>query len=121
MSVLTVELPTNKAVEFATTFVPTLKTVELANTLTVELPSENTESEIVILPTVSCVPCKLMLPAWMVVLTVLLPMKIVDVLILTLAPTLTAVETLTVAGNLAVFNVPLAILSAFAANDVALV
>ena len=54
-----------------------------------------------------------------VVLTVELPMNIVDVLILTLAPTLIAVDTFTVAGNRAVFNVPDEMLSALDAYVVA--
>ena len=48
-------------------------------------------------------------------LTVELPTVIEDVVILTLAPTLMAVDTLTVAGNLAVSSVPDDMLVALAA------
>ena len=54
-------------------------------------------------------------------LTVELPTVIEDVVILTLAPTLMAVDTLTVAGNLAVSRVPEDMLVALAAQLVALV
>ena len=54
------------------------------------------------------------------VLTVALPTLICEVERLTLAPTLTAVEILAVAGSLAVFNVPDEMFVAFDANAVAL-
>ena len=101
---LTVELPTfSKGIRSAdvliVTFEPTVITfvanklpvdtdVELTTALTDELPTVNVVSvRTTLLPKVNWVPCRAILPAWIVVLTVELPTKIVDVLIDTFEPT----------------------------------
>ena len=101
---LTVELPTfSKGIRSAdvliVTFEPTViafvaaklpvdTDVELTTALTDELPTVNVVSvRTTLLPKVNWVPCRAILPAWIVVLTVELPTKIVDVLIDTFEPT----------------------------------
>ena len=101
---LTVELPTfSKGIRSAdvliVTFEPTViafvaaklpvdTDVELTTALTDELPTVNVVSvRTTLLPKVNWVPRRAILPAWIVVLTVELPTKIVDVLIDTFEPT----------------------------------